>query len=163
MLTPRNKIFIIPTIIFLIFCNGCNGTLFKNYGRIEVNENITSFFEKYQIDPDLIYYISGSDVYPTSILGINKNYILDTEVWKKIEMTPEYLTQTVNNMRGRLRECCLVDQRGFAVYDDKNNQIGVWYSMLTGAIIVQMKQDRRVVVHPPRDTREYQLYEGKLE
>jgi hypothetical protein len=51
---------------------------------------------------------------------------------------------------------------GFYVLDDKGNKIGVWYSLITGSIIIKMKEDNKVIIFPPRDTLEYQSYEGKL-
>ena len=75
---------------------GCSTVMFKNWGSIRPDTNATNDFENFQINANLNYYISGSDVYPTSILGLNKAYTLDTDLWKKIEMTPEIFSQTRN-------------------------------------------------------------------
>ncbi len=74
----------------------CSTVMFKNWGSIKPDTDATNDFEKFQINANLNYYISGSDVYPTSILGLNKAYTLDTDLWKKIDMTPEIFSQTRN-------------------------------------------------------------------
>jgi hypothetical protein len=51
---------------------------------------------------------------------------------------------------------------GFYVFDDKNNKIGVWYSLINGNITIQMKEDSKIIIFPPRDSLEYQSHEGKL-
>ena len=76
-------------IIFgaVLLLAGCSTVMFKNWGSIRPDIDATNDFEKFQINANLNYYISGSDVYPTSILGLNKAYTLDTDLWKQIEMT----------------------------------------------------------------------------
>ena len=150
-------------IIFgaVLLLAACSTVMFKNWGSIKPDIDATNDFEKFQINATLNYYISGSDVYPTSILGLNKAYALDTDLWKKIEMTPEIFNQTVTNMQMRLLTCCGQKQVGFVILDDKGKQIGIWYSMLTGSIGVKMKEDNKVVIYPPRDD-VYIKYEDKI-
>jgi hypothetical protein len=161
MKTNRKIIFCILIIAFFSF-PGCGNLHFKNYGRIVPDNDVTNTFAGFQTDSNFNYYISGSDVYPTSILGLNKAYILDTDVWKEIEMTPKIFTELVTNMQIRLIECCLQYQQGYAILDNKGNKIGIWYSMLSGSIAVQMKGNNKVTIYPPSDTNEYKAYEGKL-
>jgi hypothetical protein len=149
-------------IIFgaVLLLAGCSVFMSKNFGSIRPDTDATNVFEKFQINANLNYYISGSDVYPTSILGLNKAYTLDTDLWKKIEMTPELFSELVTNMQMRLLSCCVGKQLGFVILDDKGKQIGIWYSMLTGSIAVKMEDDNKVVIFPPRDD-VYMKYEDK--
>ena len=39
----------------------------KHYGKFEPNAEVTAAFNKAEINPDLNYYITGSDRYPRSI------------------------------------------------------------------------------------------------
>jgi hypothetical protein len=137
---------------------GCAG----KYGTIKPDGSITDSFEKFQIDPDMVYYLSGSDVFPTSILGLNKIYTLGTDLWKHVDMTPEIMNDLVTRMRTRLMLCCRQFQKGFVIVDDQGRKIGVWYSILGENIVVEIKEENKVIVHPPRDTRAYQEYEGRL-
>ncbi len=149
-------------IIFgaLLLLAGCSTFMFKNFGSVRPDTDVTNDFEKLQINANLNYYISGSDVYPTSILGLNKAYTLDTDLWKKIEMTPELFSELVTNMQMRSIQCCGESMHGFYIFDDKNNKIGVWYSLIIGSIVIQMKKDGKVVIFPPRDD-VYKKYEDQ--
>jgi hypothetical protein len=82
-------------IIFgaVLLLTGCSTIMFKNWGSIRPDTDMTNNFEKFQINANLNYYISGSNVYPTSILGLNRAYTLDTDLWKKIDTTPELFSQ----------------------------------------------------------------------
>jgi len=149
-------------IIFgaVLLLAGCSTIISKNFGNIRPNTDVTNAFEKFQINSNLKYYISGSDTYPTSILGLNKSYTLDTDLWKKIDTTSELFSQLVTNMQTRSIQCCGESMHGFYIFDDKNNKIGVWYSLIRGSIVIQMKEDGKVVIFPPRDD-VYIQYEDK--
>jgi hypothetical protein len=145
---------------FVVFLSrmGCAG----KWGKIRPDADVTSSFEKFQINSDMEYYISGGDDYPTSILGLYKTYTLETDLWKKLEVTPKIFSYLVTNMQARLLTNSLDFQQGFAVLDNNGRQIGVWYSLLTGNIFVQIKDDNKVIIHPPADTVDYKRYEGRL-
>jgi hypothetical protein len=135
---------------------------FKNSGNIRPDNNVTTSFKQFQINKNYNYYISGSDVYPTSILGLHKSYKLETDLWKQIEITPELFTELVTNMNTRSIQCCSQTMHGFSILNDKDEMIGVWYSLITGSIYVKFSGDNDIIVYPPREDDAYRSYEGKL-
>src|SRR3989304_265721 len=93
------KIFSWASFVFVMTSViGC-ATLFKDYGKIEPNYELTRSIGRYQIDPDLNYYISGPASTPNAIMGLKKSYTLDSDLWKKIEMTPDVIKNLVYNMQ----------------------------------------------------------------
>ena len=66
---------------------GCTGALFKNYGSFQSSITATDNFEKFIVNNDYNYFLSGSDVYPVAIFGLKKDYIIDSDedLWKKID------------------------------------------------------------------------------
>jgi len=153
-------LFCIVTLVAFCSVVACTSSFFKNWGRIEPDAIVTESFNKFQINTNFNYYITGSDVYPTSILGLNKAYTLETDLWKQMDMTPELFSELVTNMRTRSLQCCSQTMRGFYIFDDKDNKIGVWYSLISGSIFIQMKDGSKVVIFPPRDDDSYRSYEG---
>jgi len=136
-------------LIFLLF-SGCQ-TLFKNYGSIVPHKGVTEIFESYQIDPNLNYYYSGSATFPSAIIGLHKDYRLDSDLWQKFEPTPEKLKELVTDMQKKALDMGSF-QHGFAILDDKGKQIGVWYSLLFVTTAVKIVDDRTVVIiTPPAD------------
>ncbi len=130
--------------LVLLASAGCAGPHGRNYGRIIPDGDVTRAFEEYQSDPGVNYYISGSDVFPNAIMGLNKAYTLDSTLWKRVEMTPQALGDLVSNMQTKARI-----QHGFVLVDNKGNRIGVWYSILTASTSLWMKDDHTVVILTP--------------
>lgn len=138
----------------LISCTAINAALAKNWGKIVPDEEVKNKFETYQVSSNINYYISGSDVYPNAILGLNKDYTLVSTLWKKVELTQAMLEVIVTDMKSRATNIGQ-NQFGFAVLDNKGEKIGVWYSILSATAPVQMKEDKKVVIYTPdQDTYE---------
>ncbi|MDD5724204.1 MAG: hypothetical protein PHY29_10780 [Syntrophales bacterium] len=143
----KSPLCIIVCVFALLASTGCAGPHVRNYGRIIPDGDVTGAFEEYQSDPDLNYYISGSDVYPNAIMGLNKAYTLDSTLWKKVEMTPQTLRELVTNMQMKVPI-----QHGFALFDNRGNRIGVWYSILSATTSLWTKDNTVVILTPALDT-----------
>ncbi len=143
----------------LISCAAGNTIFTNNWGKIVPDNEVTKIFETYQVSADLNYYISGSDVYPNAILGLNKAYILDSTLWKKIELTEAMLQVIVTDMRARVMNSGH-NQFGFVVLDNRGKQIGIWYSILSATAPVHMKDNNRVIIYTPYHD-SYEKYEEK--
>ncbi len=154
MYTKRNARFYLLLAVCLSAV-ACTGTLFKNYGRIDANKEITRAFESYQVNADLRYYISGSDVYPNALMGLHRDYRLDPKtLWKEVTMTPTKMKEFVLHMKAKADEYG-VYQYGFEMSDDKGRPIGVWYSILIARTFLRMQEDGTVRI----DTPELDTYE----
>ncbi len=138
--------------LFMALClvlTACTGQLFRNYGRIDSNREVTNAFERYEVNPNVRYYISGSDVYPNAILGLHREHRLDPEtLWKEVDMTPERMKEIVEHMRVKASEL-LQFQYGFEIMDNGGRPIGVWYSMLESRTFVQVKKDGIIRIDTP--------------
>jgi len=146
-------------IAALLLCMGCAGTFFKNYGGITPDADATKAFETYRIDPNYNYYTSGSFVYPNALMGLDKTYALDSDLWKKIEPTPQEFREIIQNMQKKALSLGQ-SQHGFAILDDNGKRIGVWYSLLSVRTVIQRKEGGKVVIHTP-DLDTYNKYEDK--
>ena len=146
------KIFSGALFVFVVTSLAGCATLYKDYGKIEPNREITQSIERYQVDPDLNYYISGSTSVPNAIIGVKKTFTLDSDLWKKVEMTTAVIKDLVYSMQmrasgfaGRLQ--------GFIILDDKGRQLGVFYSLHDVDTFVRMKDEKTVIINtPPIDT-----------
>jgi hypothetical protein len=144
----RTLFFILLSILML--SAGCAGSFFMNYGKISPNMEVTNIFETYQINTEYDYYISGSDVYPNAIIGLDKTYTLESDLWKQVEMTPKKLRELVTDMKDKASTVNYgMPLYGFIMFDDKGNQIGVWYSILEAKTFLKMKDNRTVIIYTP--------------
>ena len=148
-------------LLFIVLLSTTTCAYFKNYGKFVPNADVTAAFNKAEISPDLNYYITGSDTFPRSILGLNKAYILDSNLWKKVELKPEELSELTTRMRQRaIMLCRRQGEFGFAVLDEKGKQIGIWYSILVPTISIKVFDDRKVIIYPPNDSN-YMCYDDQ--
>jgi hypothetical protein len=144
-------------VLVLVFsfwgCGGFHG----GYGAISPDRSVTRSFETYQINPDYHYYYSGSDVYPNALIGLDKQYALEPDLWKKIEPAQKDFRDVISQMQTRALGIGQ-SQYGFAILDDKGRRIGVWYSLLRASTSVKVKDSRTVLIYqPPLNT--YDRYE----
>jgi len=155
----HQKIIFSVVCIFILLSIGCTGWIYKNYGTIIPDREATNTFEKYQVNPNFNYYISGSDVYPNALIGLDKSYTLDTDLWKSVEMTPKKFRELVQYMQTRASDFGH-KQYGFTMFDDKGNRLGIWYSILSAKMSLRMKDNRTVIIYTP-DIDTYEQYEKK--
>ena len=145
----RRLVFPLLATVLCLIVMACNGSLFKNYGRIDPDAETTRAFENYHVNGELNYYFSGSDLYPNALMGLHRDYRLDPEtLWKKVEMTPVLMKEIVRFMQAKASEFRLF-QYGFEISDDKGRPIGVWYSILSARTFIRMQEDGTVRIDTP--------------
>jgi hypothetical protein len=136
--------------LMLLASLGCAGSLFKNYGSIVPDGRVTDAFDKYQVNQNYNYYYSGSEVYPSALIGLDKAYALDSDLWKKLDMTPAKLREIVTYMKDKAATVNFnVPLHGFAMLDDKGKKIGVWYSILEAKTSLKMEDSHTVIIVTP--------------
>jgi hypothetical protein len=121
------------------------------YGKLRPSSEAAAAWETFRIDPEKNYYLSGSDVYPSALLGLDKTWTLETELWKRREMTVEEMRELVGNMRARALEQGTL-MHGFDILDEKERKIGEWYSLPGMSIVIRPMGENRVsITTPPLD------------
>jgi hypothetical protein len=122
------------------------------YGKIRPSTDVTEAYDRFRVDPNLNYYISGSDVYPNAIIGIDKAWTLESDLWKKKDLNFQNMKELVQNMRARSAERILT-LHGFDIFDNTGKKIGDWFSIMGVIMTVEIRGEKRVIVHtPPVDT-----------
>ena len=119
-----------------------------NYGRLVRNEEINEVFKTYRILPDHRYYFIGPEGRPDAIMGIRRDYTLETKQWTEMDLTEAQLKKLVKWINFHHRSRTSYYPHGFAILDRDNNQIGIWYSIWDWTTVV-VEEDNRVMVYPP--------------
>ena len=118
------------------------------YGKIRPSGDVSEAYGRFRVDPDLNYYISGSDVYPNAIIGIDKAWTLESDLWKKNDLDSQRMKELVENMRAKSAERTLT-LHGFDIFDNRGRKIGDWFSIMGIIMTVEIKGEKRVIVHTP--------------
>jgi len=127
---------------------GCATLHYRDFGRFSPDQGVTQAFERYQVNPEMNYYISGSDVYPNALMGLDKRYVLESTLWKRVEMSPALLKEIVTSMKAKtstIRQSLF----GFVLLDPQGKPVGVWYSILSATTAFQMKENSQVMIYTP--------------
>jgi len=123
-----------------------------SYGKIRPSREVTTAYECFRVDPNLNYYISGSDTYPNAIIGIDKTWTLESDLWKKKDLIAQSMKELVQNMQSKSMEQFSM-LHGFDIFDNRGRKIGNWFSIMGLTMIVEIAGERRVIVYtPPIDT-----------
>ena len=138
--------------MLLFLSSSCASMPLKNYGSIVADGRVMEAFDKFQVNPNYDYFYSGSEVYPNAVIGLDKTYTLESDLWKKVDMTPAKLQEIVTDMKDKAATVNLqTSLHGFAILDDKGKQIGVWYSIIkaTTKSFVRTKDSKTVLIDTP--------------
>ena len=117
-----------------------------NYGRLKPSSEVNQIFQKYQVLPQYRYYISGSETKPQAIIGIDRNYTLDTRLWQAVpDLTSEQLKEWVDQMLSFGPQLYTF---GAYILDPNGQKVGIWYSPYNYTTVA-VQADNRIEVVPP--------------
>jgi hypothetical protein len=136
-------------------------SMFRNYGRFNPRDEVQQAFATYQVNTDFRYYISGPDLNPTALMGLNRSHRLDpATTWREVQMTPERMKEIVEHMN--TKALTYNDfQKGFELLDNSGRPIGVWYSLTRARTSLQIQADGTVRIDTP-DLETYEKKAGSL-
>jgi hypothetical protein len=145
----RRALVLIVMLLLGLNIAACSGSLFRNYGRILPSEEVDRDIEAGVVHPEVLYYTSGSDLYPNALIGLHRDYRLDGEtLWKEVAMTPEKLREIVGYMKAKAREFHQFPY-GFDLLEPGGKKIGFWYSVLLARTFIRLEEDGTVMILTP--------------
>lgn len=109
--------------IFLAGLSGCSGT----YGRLVVNQDVKALFERNEVLPDHQYFYTESPAWPRVVIGLHKDYTLQSDFWHPVDATPKKLKQWLDWQQDYKQ--LLMGQNGSDILDENGRKIGVWYAL----------------------------------
>ncbi len=119
------------------FSRGC-------YGQLRINQEVSLAFERSMVRDQMAYYTSGPDGYPNAILGVDKSWTLQSDLWKRQDLTAAGMAALVSGMQEKR-----VPLYGFDVLDHRGLKIGDWFSVLEVHITVAIRGEGIVDISTP--------------
>jgi hypothetical protein len=131
-------------VIFLgaIFA-GC-----ANYGTIRPDAEFQTVFDNDEILTDYRYYFSGPYYAPYAIIGVHKDYQLNSRFWKPESITAHRLKGWRWWMNSDYSFTFGPEPKAYRIYDQSGRPIGFWYSVWTFTVI-QSQPDNQVTIYTP--------------
>jgi len=141
-------------LMFLLAALLVSGCAVVNNGTVSRNAEVDGFFKAGAIPNEYRYYYFGERQQPVAILGIRKEYTLQTDFWTPIVLSDEQMEKwrkyfkdnfgwIDNSSRQRLMFA------GYSLADPQGKQACVLYSLYDW-IVVKFPGENTVVVYPPQ-------------
>ncbi len=136
-------------VLFFMFLTALGGCAMSNYGRLESNSDIRRAFETYQIMPDHSYYYRGTFSRPFVIVGINKNFELNSKLWVEIDPQSKDFRTLIDrvSLQG---SGSTTRPWGLRILDHSGSAVGVWYSAIRAAAVEVNENGQIVNLSPLR-------------
>ena len=136
-------------VLFFMFLTILGGCAMSNYGRLESNSDITRTFETYQVIPDHTYYYRGTFSRPFVIVGINKNFELNSKLWVEIDPQSKDFRTLIDrvSLQG---SGSTTRPWGLRILDHSGSAVGVWYSAIRAATVEVNENGQIVNLSPLR-------------
>jgi hypothetical protein len=144
-MSKHSRVWLALTAVLILALTGCAS--FKMRGSLQADQAVDRSFERFEFRQDMNYYSSGSDSYPNALMGLDKQYTLESDLWKKVESAATF-KEMVQGMQKKTSEMNLV-LHGFRILDNEGKAIGIWYAILEARAALVMKEDKRVLVYTP--------------
>ena len=135
--------------IFLMSCltglSGCSGT----YGRLAINSDVKALFERHEVLPDHRYFHSGLAPHPQAIIGLHKDYALQSDYWNPVELTPKKLKRWLSFQDPYTYY--YPGNNGLDILDAQGRKIGIWFGLKDDRdwAVVTMIDDNTVTITLP--------------
>ncbi len=137
-----------------------NASVFRSYGKLDSNPMAKKIFLTGEPDPEMNYYYTGPESAPIAIMGLNKKYVLDNDLWTPIQGDSADPCQEVcsinsgalKDMIEKMHARALNDTKvfhGFVMYSPDGRVIGSWYSMIWDRAPIRMEEGNKVAVYTP--------------
>jgi hypothetical protein len=120
------------------------------YGSLRPNLGTTNAYLSFQVNPEMAYYLSGSDVYPNAIIAINRSWTLESDLWKPLEMDSKTLKELIFNMKSQGLGQGTIPY-GFEIIDDREGKIGDWFSLPGQNVTVWLRGENRFELSTPEN------------
>src|SRR5210317_771298 len=136
-------------VLFFMFLTALGGCAMSNYGRLESNSDIRRAFETYQIMPDHTYYYRGTFSRPFVIVGINKNFELNSKLWVEIDPQSKDFRTLIDRV-SLPGSGSTTRPWGLRILDHSGSAVGVWYSAIRAATVEVNENGQIVNLSPLR-------------
>jgi hypothetical protein len=118
------------------------------YGNLRPSMETTNAYLSAQVDPEVRYHLSGSDLYPGAIIGIGKEWTLESDLWKPLEIDRRRLGELIFNMKSQGMGSGVLPY-GHEIFDDRGEKIGSLFSLPGQNVTIWIKGEKRVQISTP--------------
>ena len=120
------------------------------YGSLRPSLETTNAYLSFQVNPGMKYYLSGSDVYPNALIGIERVWTLESDLWKPLDLDPKTLKELIFNLKSQGLGSGVIPY-GYEIFDDREGKIGDWFSLPGQNVTVWLRGENRFELSTPEN------------
>lgn len=112
----------VSTAVIIAACAGGAYNFRRSY-------DVSRIFEDHNVLPDYRYYISGNSYKPLAIVGLRKEYRVDSPHWQQANPDSEQLADWMLRLLNQPGAEYNLKPNGARILDNQGSPIGIWYSV----------------------------------
>ena len=140
----RQKFRGVLVLVALMVMIGCAGP----YGKLIPSQEINAVFKSYRPLADHRYFITGPEGRPDAIMGIQRDYTLETSLWIEFDPSDGTLKKWVDAINFYQLGQAGSRPYGYEILGPDGNRIGIYYSIWDWTTVI-VDTDNRIEIYPP--------------
>lgn len=113
-------------MVLLFMMTGCVSEK-SRFAVLRHDDQVKQAFEQFRLPEGYKFYCFGSVSHPEAVIGISKEFVLESSLWQPVELTGPMLHEWIwiyaNRIDGDMR------QFGSNIVGPNKEHIGIWYSL----------------------------------
>jgi len=116
-------------------------------GGLVADAEVNRIFREDTVLPGYNYYYFGREGEPEAVIAVNKEYQLQSAMWKPVDFTPGQLKKWLYYMEFKYGMSKLAPS-GYRIVTPEGQPVGMWYSPWNWTV-VKLGDKRQVEIYPP--------------
>ncbi len=139
--------FLLLILVVFVGCATLSG-MRSSWGKFSPDRAVSAAVEAGKLNPEMNYYFSGPEKDPLAIVGLNKKFALDNDLWKPVA-NPQMCMELVACMKTTDMKDNVKNLYGFSMYAPNGEKVGEWFSDVRAKMRFRMGDGNKVVVFTP--------------
>ena len=135
---PSSRKSIIPTVLIssFIILAALSACKTGNFGRLQIDPEVTRTFESLEVLPNHKYFHRDSASSPSVVVAIHEDFTLNTPVWTEIDPQSGEFRRVIRlvGLQGTGTGQTTTPE-GFKIFSGDGRYVGLWYSALRTAAV----------------------------
>lgn len=148
----KKYIYFLSVVVSVLLVSGCAGN--RSYGRFTPSRAVEKEFKSFDISTDYNYYYNGRARMPDAIIGIRKNYVMESKFWHPVALDSEKMAVWWETLRhewfnGMGAPLDFVPTSGWELVSPSGRDAGILFSKYS-RVVAEFSAGNSITVSVPQ-------------